>query len=143
MAKPDPALLDPARYPFHCRIEPRFGDLDVNLHINNVALAAMLEEAHVRFHRASGYAARQQGLSTMVASVTIDYLAQGSYPEPVDVHIAVERMGRTSHVLAKLATQGERPIGFSRAVLVSVRNDGPAPMPDAFVAQADCWELRP
>ena len=36
MAKPDPALLNPARYPFTTTIEPRFGDLDVNLHVNKV-----------------------------------------------------------------------------------------------------------
>jgi acyl-CoA thioester hydrolase len=142
MAKPDPALLDPARYPFRCRIEPRFGDLDVNLHINNVALASMMEEAHVQFHRASGYAEGLGGLTSMVASVTIEYLAQGSYPEPIDFHLGAEHLGRSSHTLAKLATQGERVIAFSRAVLVTVGPDGPAPLPRAFTDQADHWRLR-
>ena len=53
MAKPDPALLDPARYPFRCSIETRYRDLDSNLHINNGVMASLLEEGRVRFHRAS------------------------------------------------------------------------------------------
>jgi len=142
MPKPDPALLDPRRYPFTCRIEPRFGDLDVNLHINNVAMASLLEEAHVRFHRVSGYHARQAGLSSMVASVTIDYLREASYPDPIEIHIAAEHMGRTSHVLAKLATQGEHAIAFSRTVIVTVGAEGPVPLPGSFVEQAEQWTLR-
>ena len=31
--KAAPALLDPARYPFHCSIETRFSDLDLNQHL--------------------------------------------------------------------------------------------------------------
>lgn len=142
MPKPDPALLDPARYPFSCRIEPRFGDLDVNLHINNVAMASMMEEAHVRFHRASGYRGGLAGQTTMVASVSIEYLGQGSYDEPIAFHVAAESFGRTSHVLVKLARQGERTIAFSRAVLVTVGADGPAPLPAAFVEAAAAWSLR-
>lgn len=142
MPKPDPALLEPARYPFTCRIEPRFGDLDVNLHINNVALASMMEEAHVRFHRASNYGARLAGLSSMVASVSIEYLAEGSYPEAVEFHVAIEHIGRSSHVLVKLATQAGRIVAFSRTAIVTVGADGPTPMPAAFVEESDRWRLR-
>jgi acyl-CoA thioester hydrolase len=143
MAKPDPALLDPARYPFTCRIEPRFGDLDVNLHINNVATASMLEEAHVRFHSACGYRGAEPGHTAMVASVTIEYLGQGSYPEPVDVHVALERTGRSSHELVKLASQDGHPIAFSRAVIVAVGPGGPIANPPEFIEQATRWMLRP
>ena len=143
MAKPDPALLAPERYPFCYRIEPRFGDLDVNMHINNVAMASMLEESHVRFHRASGYTNGLAGLSSMVASITIDYLAQGAYPEPITFHVATMSVGRTSHVLARLATQGERIIVFSSAVIVTVGPEGPVPIPETFLAQKDQWMLRP
>lgn len=143
MAKPDPALLDPARYTFTYRIEPRFGDLDVNLHINNVAMASMMEEAHVRFHRASGYAQGLAGLSSMVASVTLEYLSQGTYPDPIDFHVAIEDLGRTSQVLLKLAVQGERAVAFSRTVVVTVGPHGPVPVPTDFADQADEWRLRP
>ena len=143
MAKPDPALLVPARYPFTWRIEPRFGDLDVNLHINNVAMASMMEDAHVRFHRESGYRHGMSGLTSMVASLSIEYLGEGSYPEPVDLSVAVESIGRTSHTLLRLAHQDGRAIAFSRVVMVAVGPDGPAPMPASFVEQAHKWTLLP
>lgn len=142
MPKPDPTLLDPARYPFTYRIEPRFGDLDVNMHINNVAMATMMEEAHVRFHLASGYAQSLGRLTSMVASITIDYLGQGAYPDPIDLHVALEHVGRTSHTVAKLASQANRPIAFSRAVLVTVGLEGPAPVPLAFADQSELWKMR-
>lgn len=102
----------------------------------------MMEEAHVRFHRASNYDVRLAGLSSMVASVAIEYLDQGSYPEPVEFHIAIEHIGRSSHGLVKLATQAGRAVAFSRTVMVTVGADGPAPIPAAFADGADHWSLR-
>lgn len=142
MARPDPALLDPARYPFSCTIEPRFGDLDVNMHINNVAMAGLLEDGRVRFHRTSGYRDGLEGLSSMVASVAIEYLGQVHYPEPLTIHCAIEALGRTSHRLVQLVTQGNHIGTFARSVLVTVGKDGPAPCPLGFAEASSAWMLR-
>lgn len=143
MAKPDPALLDPARYPFSSTIEPRFGDLDLNLHINNVAMAGFLEDGRVRFHRESGYRDGLAGLSSMIASVAIEYLGEALYPDTLAVHCALEHTGRSSHRLVQLVTQGARRVAFARSVLVTVGKDGPAPLPAGFVDHAEHWRLRP
>lgn len=142
MPRPDPALLDPARYPFGCRIEPRFGDLDVNMHVNNAAMAGYLEEGRVRFHRASGYRDDLAGLTSMVASVAIEYLGQVHYPDEVELRCAIETIGRTSHAFTQLVLQRGRPAVFARTVLVTVSAKGPAPAPPAFVAAAAAWMLR-
>lgn len=141
MAKPDPALLDPARYPFSCTIEPRFGDLDVNLHINNVAMAGMLEDGRVRFHRRIGYRDMLVNLTSMVASLQIDYLGEGNYPEPITVHSAIEGVGRTSHRLASLISQNGRLIAFARTTIVTVGPEGPSPLPDHFRQALVPWML--
>jgi len=142
MPKPDPALLDPARYPFSCRIEPRFGDLDVNMHINNVAMAGFFEDGRVRFHRQSGYREGLVGLSSMIASVAIEYLGEGHYPDALTVHCAVEHVGRTSHRLVQLVTQDDRTVAFARSTMVTVGKDGPALLPAAFADRAQQWSLR-
>lgn len=142
MPKPDPALLDPARYPFSCRIEPRFGDLDVNMHINNVAMVGFFEDGRVRFHRQSGYREGLVGLSSMIASVAIEYLGEGHYPDALTVHCAVEHLGRTSHRLVQLVTQDDRTVAFARSTMVTVGKDGPAPLPAVFADQAREWSLR-
>lgn len=142
MAKPDPALLDPARYPFHCAIEPRFGDLDINMHLNNVALAGILEEGRVRFHHASRYHQVVAGITSMAASFAVEYLGQAHYPAPLDVHVAAIRVGRTSHALGQLVMQEGRPVAYAQAVLVCVRDDRPAEIPAAFIQSIEPWMLR-
>jgi len=144
MPKPDPALLDTARYPYSCSIDPRFGDLDVNLHINNVAMAGIVEDGRVRFNHATGFWKGMTGLTVMVASFQIEYLGQGHYPDPILVHSALETTGRTSLGLVQLLTQGERTIAFARSVLVTVDRSGlAAPLPPGFVEAKDQWSLRP
>lgn len=142
MAKPDPALLDPARYPFECEIATRFGDLDTNLHINNVALASICEDARVRFHKASGYHAAITGATAMVASFAIEYLGQAFHPDPLQLHVAAERIGNSSYVIAQLVRQAERPIAFTRSTMVVVKDDRAMTIPDAFRETVQPWMLR-
>jgi acyl-CoA thioester hydrolase len=141
MAKPDPALLDAARYPFSCEINPRFGDLDVNRHINNVALAGMFEDARVRFHAQFGYHRLIAGMSMMVASAQIEYLDEGRYPQPITIHCAVEGIGRSSHRVITLARQEGLTIGFARTTVVTVGSDGPAQLPEAFRDALLQWQI--
>jgi acyl-CoA thioester hydrolase len=143
MPRPDPALLDPARYPFASTIETRFADLDVNRHINNVAIAAFLEDSRVRFHRRCGYLQGMVGLSSMIASIAIEYLAEAQYPDPLVVHCAVDETGRSSHRLVQLVTQGARNVAFCRSTMVAVGPDGPVPLPTSFTDTADDWRLKP
>ncbi len=143
MAKPDPALLDPARYPFHCVMATRFGDLDVNLHLNNVALVGIMEEGRVRFQRASAFTIARAGMAAMVASFAIEFLGQAWYPQDLDMHVAVARVGRTSVVLDQLLLQEERVISFAQSVIVCVADHQPAVIPAAFIDGIDEWMLRP
>ncbi|MDR2857235.1 MAG: acyl-CoA thioesterase [Novosphingobium sp.] len=141
MPRPDPALLDPGRYPFHCSIETRFGDIDVNQHINNVALVGLLEEGRVRFHRASGYHAAIAGMTSMVASIAVEFLGQGYFPDPIAMHVALSQLGNTSYTLHQLVTQQGRTVACARAVMVCMDGTGPVPLPPAFRAGAEAWML--
>lgn len=140
MPKPDPAALEPTRYPFSCTIEPRFGDLDVNLHINNVAMAGILEHGRVLFHRASGYSARLAGASTMVVSLAIEYLGQGALA-PLTIHAGVLSVGRTSQRLIQLVVQDDAPIVFADTTLVTVGTEGPMPHPEEYRVAIDAWMI--
>lgn len=142
MAKPDPALLDPARYPFTCEIATRFSDLDTNQHLNNVALAGIVEDARVRFHAASGYHVAMDGWAAMVANLTIDFVGQGFYPAPVTIHAAATSVGRTSYGMAQLVRQGEAIVALARTVMVCVKDNQPYPIPDAFRESVQPWMFR-
>lgn len=146
MPKPDQALLDPARYPFSCEIATRFADLDLNRHLNNVALSEICEEARVRFHGSSGFVAAISGggerLSAMVVSFAIEYLGQGYHPDPVMAHVAATRIGKSSYGLAILIRQNERTVAHAQAVMVAVRDGQPATIPDSFRDSVGPWMLR-
>ena len=142
MARPDPALLDPARYPFRTEIASRFGDLDTNNHFNNVALMGMLEESRVRFHRASGYYDLHGDFTSMMVSMTVEFLGQGYYPDPLDVRLATDRVGKSSHTVNQLAMQDGRLVCFAQSTIVCVRDGRPAPMPEAYLAQIESWKLK-
>lgn len=142
MPKPDPALLVPPRYPFTHTISTRYADIDPNQHINNVALAAMFEDARVRFNHGAGFTAAMAGHRAMVASLGIEYLAEGYFPAPVEAFVAVEALGRTSWTMVQLLVQGEVLIGFARSTLVCIRDDRPAPLPAEMRASLSNWLLR-
>lgn len=142
MARPDPALLDAARYPFAQDVTTRFADLDPNDHINNVAMAAVLEDGRVRFNDAVGFRTGMPPLRAMVASVGIDYLAQAHYPAPLRALAAVIAAGRTSWTVQQLMTQDGQPVAAARTVIVCVDGDRPHPLPDHLKAMLEPWMLK-
>lgn len=145
MPKPDPALLDPARFPFHCQIETRYRDLDSNLHLNNGVLASLLEEGRVRFHRASkfGNVAADPALSAMVASVAIDYLGESHFPDPLEIHVAAARIGNSSYDLCQLVMQQGAIIAFARVTMVCIKAGKPFAIPAELRSSAEPWMLKP
>lgn len=142
MAKPDPALLDPARYPFTCSVAPRYGDLDPQKHINNVALTGLFEEGRLRLHLACGNGQSYEAWRIMTASFAIQYLGQTYYPEPLDMPAAITRIGRSSIGIAQLAFQQGRIVAYGETVLVWVDGDAPYPIPETFRAGMAPYMLR-
>ena len=142
MARPDAALLDPARYPFTHTITTRFADIDPNQHLNNVALAAMMEDARVRFNLAMGSAIKIGERRAMVASVAMEYLSQGHFPDPVTVHCAVERIGNSSWTVVQLLAQHGRPVAFARSALVAIADDRPTPIAEDYRPVLAEWSLK-
>lgn len=142
MARPDAALLDTARYPFAHTITTRFADVDPNQHLNNVALAAMMEDARVRFNMSMGDAVKLGERRAMVASVAMEYLSQGYFPDPVTVHCAVERVGNSSWTVVQVLAQNGRPVAFARSALVAIADDRPTPIAEDYRAILAKWTLK-
>ena len=107
MPRPAPFRLDPASYPVRETVQTRYQDLDAMGHINNVAFAAMFENARVRFNHALGRLNRSDGLRAVVARNEINYLAEGSYPADVEIATGIGRIGNRSwEMLAVMHQQG-------------------------------------
>ncbi len=124
MAKPfDPRLLELERYPYLIDIATRFADMDVNGHINNVAMAAVFEDARARFdfthcmHDSRGV--------VMTVATYIDYTAQAHYPHPLTMAVGVSSIGKSSWVISGLALQDDVTRAVCRATMVNT--DGTRP----------------
>lgn len=121
MAKPDPQRLQLAAYPIHRHTEPRFGDVDALRHLNNVALGRIYEDARVRFFDGIGIReAFEPGSGFVMAELTIQYLAEGQFPDPLIVGTGVVKVGGASAAVGQGLFQNGRCIGTSEAVVVYV-----------------------
>lgn len=143
--KDDARRRDPAAYPASQTLETRFGDMDVNGHLNNVAFARLFEETRVRFNRAGPAApvAGERRSSFVVAHVAIDYLAEGNYPAPVTVGYAIARIGSSSFTVAMAAFQDGACIALCDSVLVHRDPEtGPAPIPPALRERLETLRLK-
>lgn len=126
--------LDQSRYPRRLTLETRYGDMDANAHLNNVALARLFEETRVRTlgglraKRGAPAVATGDPSSMMIVHVAIDYLAEGRYPEPVETGLAVTDIGRSSFRLGLALFQQGRPIALADCAMVNLEARAPAPI---------------
>ncbi|UNK79371.1 acyl-CoA thioesterase [Sphingopyxis granuli] len=126
MAKPEGWRLDAASYPVCESFQTRFQDMDVNGHLNNVAFAALFESGRVLLNwrlRAQGERAANERM--MVAAVEINYLAEGNFPDPVEIATGIGRIGTSSWTLIQAMFQNGRAIATCDTVVVC-RTDGEA-----------------
>lgn len=131
--KPAPERLRLATYPYRTELDTRFGDMDVQRHLNNVALAGLYEEARVRFV-SSLYQihSRPDGQRPVLAEASIRYLAEGRYPGRLTAAVGVLKIGRSSYVIAQAMFQEDACIGTADIVIVWTEAGRPCSIPVAF-----------
>jgi len=132
-ARADPARRTLDSYPERLSLQLRFGDCDMQGHLNNAAAARLYEEARIRFLKRIVSEAREPlPRPPVVAHLSIDYLGEGEYPGDLVVGLGILSVGRTSWRVGKGLFQDGRCIGLCEAVLVSLGDDGPAALPAGF-----------
>ena len=135
MPRPAPWRLDPAAYPHIQPIQTRFGDMDVLGHLNNVAFAALFETGRTKFnHRLDLWASLERRRS-VVAQVEINYLAEGRYPDDVEIATGIGAIGRRSWEILSAMFQGGRCIATCDATIVMDPGPDRQGLPDDFRAK--------
>lgn len=130
--RPHPARLDVATYPVHGDVAARFGDMDANGHLNNVALESLHENTRAAFNRrlypgAYDLATRTHRLVT--ATIVVHYLREAPWPAVLRTGIGVGHIGRTSFVASSALFLDDACVSLCDTVLVLLDGDGPAPIP--------------
>ena len=101
--RPDPARLKPEAYKFHLQMPTRFGDLDIRGHINNVSIVQYTEDARVAFQMENVGREIYQADSpvrVVVAQMTLHFVSEGFFPDPIDAGVGILRIGNSSYVLS-------------------------------------------
>ena len=122
---------DIAAYPFATHTETRFQDLDPLGHINNVAYAALFENGRVRFNHSLGLE-HPRGTRWLIARVEIDYVAEGFFPEAMEIASGIGRIGNSSWQILSAAFQKSGCVATSVTTLVLTDKNGSMPMDDTM-----------
>jgi acyl-CoA thioester hydrolase len=131
MLRLDRRRLDAASFPVRIEIATRFDDLDLQGHVNNVAVAVILQEARGRFNQQFIAGLLGTGRGMVVGSLFIDYAAEMYAPDPVDVRTGVLDIGRSSFTLGQVARQRGRTTAYAEVAMVITGSEGATPIPDA------------
>ncbi|WP_298672027.1 thioesterase family protein [uncultured Sphingomonas sp.] len=118
MPRPAAWRLSPDAYPIRETIQTRYQDLDPNGHLNNVAFAALFETARVRINQSLGSREATPGFRAVVARNEINYLAEGSFPDPVEIAIGIGTIGNRSWEMLAAMFQNGHAIATCDTVIV-------------------------
>lgn len=144
MAKPEAWRLNQAAYPVILESDTRFQDMDINGHLNNVAFAALFENARVQLHRkARPWDERPANERTMVASVEINYLREGNFPAPVTIGSGIGRIGNSSWVVVQAMFQKGQCIATCDSVIVCRTDNEAKPLRAEVVAELEVIMAKP
>ena len=124
-------------YPVVDEIAARYGDMDANAHLNNLALEAMHENARATMNRdvlPEAYRSGGRRLRLVTSQNAVHFLAEAHWPALIATGAGVGRIGRTSYVASTGLFRDGECIGVCDTVLVLLGDDGPTPLSDELRA---------
>ncbi|MGN6250875.1 MAG: acyl-CoA thioesterase [Marmoricola sp.] len=141
MSEPDRSRPARSSYAVWRQATTRWADDDVYGHMNNATYFELIDTAvNAHLAEATGTDIRALRAVGVVAEVSCRYFREIGYPRPVDLGLAVERLGRSSVVyrVGLFQGEGDEAAAEGRFVHVYVDNTDPArpstPVPDAIRA---------
>lgn len=116
---------------FSSRLMLRNADTDQFRHINNAAVATLLEEARMAIFTEGGLRDSMQDRHVVVAHLAIDFIAEIFYPGEIEVRTMPVSTGNTSFELTQALYAGEKLCARASAtcVLMDSNQSRPTPLP--------------
>ncbi|WP_231985314.1 acyl-CoA thioesterase [Mycobacterium sp. E796] len=132
--RPHADRLRPEAFPLRESLQARYGDMDVNGHLNNLALEALHEDMRARLNRAAFpdiYDVGSRYLRVVTAQNVVHFLAEAHWPAEFDAAAGVSKVGRSSIIASTALFIGDSCISICDTALVLVGSSGPEEIPDA------------
>ena len=143
--RPDPLRLRLGTYPVIDEVAARYGDMDANAHLNNLALESLHENARATMNRLllpGAYDGTGRKLRLVTSQNAVHFLAEAHWPVLITTGAGVGRIGRTSYVASTGLFVDGACIGVCDTVLVLLGDQGPVPLPEEFRAGLQTVLLR-
>ena len=97
----------------------RFRDLDALGHVNNAVYLTWIETARIEFLRHLGAIERLDEITMILARAEVDFRAQVSFGEEVEIGVRAARFGTKSFDLEYALHVGDRLVADAKTVLVA------------------------
>lgn len=126
--RPDSARSTIDLYPIRGTSDSRFGDMDANAHLNNLALEAMHENARAVLNGRlfpGLYDPKVDTVRLVTSQNVVHFLAEAHWPALIETGIGIGRIGRTSFVASSGLFHNGQCISLCDTVLVALGSDGP------------------
>ena len=117
----------------HHTIDARYGDMDANGHLNNLALGSLHENTRATLQARifpEVYDRTSTGLRIVAASNVTHFLREAHWPAAITTVVGIGRIGRSSFVASTALFIDDACISVCDTVLVLLDDDGPTPIPD-------------
>lgn len=96
-AAPAPDAHQPSDYPWHHAVSTRWGDNDIYGHVNNAVYYQYFDSAiNALLIAQAGLDIHAGAVVGFIVRSECDYLKPVAYPQPLDVGVRIERLGRSS-----------------------------------------------
>lgn len=120
-----------AAYPHQITERLRFGDTDMQGHINNAVFATLFESGRVAFLYDPEHGLPPDGTQFVIAELTVRFERELMFPGDVVVASAVGRIGKSSLTLTQALFAGDERVASADSVIVltdlSTRRSTPLP----------------
>lgn len=132
MSRPEPWRLDRSAYPYSVAVPTRWADLDTLGHINNVSMAGLFEEGRGRFGQSLELSRAAPGDRWLVASITLNYVAEAHHPHDMIIASGIGKFGTRSWTVLSGAFQQGRCVATCDTTFVYTDATGAIPFPEDF-----------
>jgi acyl-CoA thioester hydrolase len=123
----DSSGRSPARtldaFPFRTYDKLRYADTDRQGHVNNAVFATFLETGRAEFLYDPAHPLAAPGAAFVIASLSLAFQAEVTWPGQVDIGTGVTRVGTSSLALHQGVFQDGRPVAAADTVIVQVHDE--------------------
>jgi acyl-CoA thioester hydrolase len=124
-----------SNYPFRTSIQTRHADLDLNAHVNNVAMATLFEEGRVRLLNQVREGEGRDQFRGMIVSAFFNYLAQSYYGSDIEMGLGIAKIGNSSWTVHAAAFQHGAAVSTCESVAVRTENGAAKPLGEEWRAR--------